>query len=176
MKPDIHDLRAEYSTGRASSDELAFVDMEARLHRAAILLRGGGDYLGACSNWPEMKPEVGDYNHGEITLPAELVKVIEKWGRDFPRPEPGEIDRALEDMLLINPADKLERRVLALRAFQLHFGRRSWRSIGRAVHVSHEYARRTHRDVIERALRNQAALRNADKHERLIARNMGVRA
>lgn len=176
---EVHEkMRVETlrSTRRdASPSAIAFVDMHDRLHRAVLLFRGGLDNLEASSYWPEQEGfDPGDYSRGEINIPAEFVRVIEAWGRQVARPGPGEIDRAFHDILLLNPATKLERQILTLRAWQCFGRKESWRRIGAVCRVSYEYARRTHRDLVLRAMVKEAQQNAAQKHERLVARNRGL--
>jgi hypothetical protein len=139
------------------------------------LFRGGLDNLDARQYWPEQQGfDPGDYGRGEVTIPAEFIRVIEAWGRQVPRAGPGEIDRAFHDVLLLNPATKLERSILTMRAWQAFGNRESWRRIGAACHVSHEYARHTHGDLVRRAIVKEAQERAAKEHERLVARNRGL--
>jgi len=154
----------------------AFIEMHDRLHRAVLLFRGGLDNLEARQHWPDQEAfDEWDYRRGEVSIPAEFIRVIEAWGRQVPRPGPGEIDRAFHDILLINPATRLERAILTMRAWQCFGHKESWRRIGAATGVSYEFARLAHRDLVLRAMVAEAKEKKAAKHDELVARNRGVR-
>ena len=139
-------------------DATTFLQMCDRLHRAALLFRGGMDFLGAKVLWPDVKPETGDYSHGEITLPAEFVRVMAQWEKEIPKARPGEIDRAFRDILLLQGCDKLSFKILTLRAHQEHGTmKESWRKIAVIVGIrSKDTCIKKHRDLILYAMEREA--------------------
>ncbi len=88
---------------------------------------------------------------------------MDQWAKEIPNPVPGEIDRAFNDLLLIQGCEKKDFRILQMRAYQEHGQHKeSWRKIAAAIGgMSHEGVRRRHRDLIlsamEREVKQNAA-------------------
>lgn len=153
LKPiaDLDDLLA--LTIAEPDRALAFVEL--RLHRAALVMSTQpADLPGAgFSLWPEYAGEWWDDGfEGSKLSDADVVRRIEQWGDEVPRPEPGEVDEADRTLALLQGIEPRAWRVVIARAWQEHRGRRSWRGIGRRVGVSHTMAARLHADAVRHAL------------------------
>lgn len=167
LKPidDLDDLLALAVADPARA--LAFVEL--RLHRAALVMSTQpADLPGAgFSLWPAYAGEWWDDGfEGSKLSDADVVRRIEQWGDEVPRPEPGEVDEADRTLALLQGIEPRAWRVVISRAWQEHRGRRSWRSIGRRVGVSHTMAARLHSDAVRHALgrllsRPQKSLNNS---------------
>lgn len=143
---------------RASRDPAAaFVEMHDRLHRASLVMamQPGDDPSSGYSLMPEKQGEWWDDGYeGSKLSDADICRRIEAWGRLVPKAEPGEIDEADRTLALLAGMPNARRayRIVAVRAWQEHHNRESWRRAGRMLGISHELARRLHHDAVEWAL------------------------
>jgi hypothetical protein len=160
---DLHDLR-----NTAERDPMrALGVMFDRLHRAVLVMatqRGDGPGQSS-SMWPAYMGEWWDDGwEGSKLSGADLARRIDAWGADVPKPKPGEIEQSeLTLSYLASPPDKRMHQIIAIRAWQEHKGRESWRKAGKMLKppVSHEKARRLHEDAVQFAL--TAALKSAKR-------------
>lgn len=147
---------------RFTAEMLAMME---RLHTAALTaacLPADGP-KGFFSTWPRYKLEWWDAEDwgDQRTDQAVTARLISP-----PRfaATPRQIDDCLPALALLNGLQRLNRRVIQLRAHQLWYGdhaaadeayahwRGGWRMIGRQCGVSHEKARSAHRDAVVHAL------------------------
>ncbi len=135
----------------------AWLVMCARLHRALLVdgTCGRRAHRALHSYQPDYRRGWWDEGfEGSNLSDADIVRRIESWARIL-AVHPREHDLAYDTLLLLQGVDAGAWDVLAIRAWQEHVGRESWRRLARIAYGSaskKDYCQRLHRDAVSHAL------------------------